>query len=355
MKLKCAGSQSANLGKRLPSNKGKPLLTKNRTKPLLTDCKPIKAGAIIDIIAPSSPLRNSQWKKGVTILKRWGLKPHLIEGTFSPWLFHANNNKNRSVFLNRAFFNQNSSAVWMMRGGYGLQKIMLDFIKGYSQKGAMAKKKLFIGYSDGTALHLYLNGQNQPTLHAPLISELPSLSQKDLEHLKNILFGVKKEIVFDNLRVFQSSKPVSLRASSVHGRDRSLLKTSLQKSVKSSIIGGNLSLLSTSVGAPWCPVFAGHFLFVEDINEADYRVDRLLHHLFYSGALKSVKAILFGCFPHLTLPALRKVLKSFSDVCDIPLVFGLPCGHITSHQPLPFNTPAELVINRTRACLKVKF
>ncbi len=328
MKFKRTLAQS---GKHLPSKRGKPSLT-------CSNFPSVKAGAIVDIIAPSSsPLRNNQWKKGVTILKNWGLKPRLMERAFSPWLFHANNNKNRAGFLNKAFGNKNSSVVWMMRGGYGLQKIMPAFIKGYSQNYESAKKKLFIGYSDGTALHLYLNRKNQSTLHAPLISELPALSQKDLAHLKNILFGVKKEIVFDKLRVFQSSK----------------LKTSIQKNVKSSIIGGNLSLLSTSVGAPWFSDFTGHFLFVEDINEADYRVDRLLHHLFYSGALKAVKAILFGCFSHLTLPAFNKVLKSFSDVCDIPLVFGLPCGHITSQQPLPFKTQAELIIKGNRASLKV--
>ena len=361
----------------------------------------IKNGDIVDIIAPSSPPKNNQWKKGVAILESWGLRPHLKEEEgLSPWLFHSNNNKMRSALLNRAFFNKSSSVVWMMRGGYGLQKIMPSFIKNYSKNFKQVKKKLFIGYSDGTALHLFLNGKKQPTLHAPLVSELPDLSQKNLLNLKNILFGIKKEIVFNRLRVFQLSNKIKgfsnparlgkeskSRAFSSRGHE-GLLSARQQKnqniSIKAPIIGGNLSLLSTSVGAPWWPSsFGRHFLFVEDINEADYRVDRLLHHLFYSGALKSVKAILFGCFSGLTRPSLRKVLKSFSDVCNIPLIFGLPvghteqrgmpidkgfvqdkvggglishplCGHTAKNHPLPFNRPSELIIQGDKACLKIK-
>ena len=129
-----------------------------------------------------------------------------------------------------------------------MQKLMPSFIKSYSKK---CKKKLFIGYSDGTALHLYLNSQNLATLQAPLIAELSCLSKNELMILKNTLFGEQKEIVFGNLKILNKVP---------------------EQTLKASIIGGNLSLLSSCVGLPWFPSFKSHFLFIEDVNEEDYRV-----------------------------------------------------------------------------------
>lgn len=290
----------------------------------------LKSGDIIDVIAPSSVPKNNKWKKGIQILQSWGLKPRLSKRAIDPWLYHSNSNNKRSSFLNQAFLNKDSSAIWMLRGGYGLQKLMPSFIKSYSQRN---KKKLFIGYSDGTALHLYLNSQNQKTLQAPTVCELPDLSHKELSLLKNILFGIKKEIIFKNLNLF---------------------KRNSKKILKAPIIGGNLSLLSSSVGTPWLPSFGSHFVFIEDVNEEDYKVDRLLHHLFYSGALKGVKALLFGRFHPLNRKILKtRILKSFSKVCPIPMIFGLPCGHKKSHYPLIFKSPAKLTLQKTEAVLKI--
>ena len=303
----------------------------------------LKLGDIIDIIVPSSAPIDDQWITGFQILQSWGFRPRLAKGSFSPWLFHSNKNQKRSSFLNQAFFNTKSSAVWMLRGGYGLQKLMPSFIKGYSKN---SKKKLFIGYSDGTVLHLYLNSQKQRTLQAPLICELPKLSNRELAHLKNILLGLKKEQVFKNLSCFSKED----------FKKNKIKKKKQIKTLKAPIMGGNLTLLSSSVGTPWFPSFKSHFLFIEDVNEEDYKVDRLLHHLFYSGSLKGVKALLFGNFYPLSNNSLKiKVLKSFSDVCPIPMIFGLPFGHKKLHQPLPLETPAELSIQGDKADLKISW
>jgi len=291
----------------------------------------LKSGDVIDVIAPSSVPENNQWKKGFKILQSWGLSLRIAPGTVSPWLFHANSNKKRSFFLKQVFLNTDSSAVWMLRGGYGLQKLMSSFTKSRHKS---FNKKLFIGYSDGTALHLYLNSKKQKTLQAPVICELPDLSQKELSYLKAVLFGSKKEIIFKHL---------------------SVLKKSSTKILKAPIVGGNLSLLSSCVGVSWFPSFQSHFLFIEDVNEEDYKIDRLLHHLFYSGALKEVKALLFGHFHPVSKKVLKmKVLKSFSEVCQIPMIFGLPCGHKKTHYPLPFKTPAELTMQGGKAILKIQ-
>ena len=213
-----------------------------------------------------------------------------------------------------------------------MQKLLPSFIKNHSGKS----KKLFIGYSDGTALHLYLNSQNQKTLQAPTICDLPHLSPKELLILKQTVLGIKTEITFKKLTCWQN----------ISGKGK-ILRARLR--------GGNLSLLSSSVGTVWFPSLHSHFLFIEEVNEEDYKVDRMLHHLLYSGALKGAKALLFGCFYPLKKKSLTQVLKSFSDVCKIPMIFGLPCGHKSPHYPLPFNSSAVLSILDNKAILKVSF
>ena len=153
----------------------------------------LKSGDFVELIAPSSPVNKNQEEKGILILEQWGLKPKWSGKKATPWIFHSQNNKARSFFLNQAFLSKNSSAVWMLRGGYGLQKLMPSFIENHHKH---SKHKLFIGYSDGTALHLYLNKKNRKTLHAPTVCELPDLSQSQLSLLKNILFAVKKGDLF---------------------------------------------------------------------------------------------------------------------------------------------------------------
>lgn len=290
----------------------------------------LRSGDSIDIIAPSFAPKNNQWKKGVEILKDWGLKPRFPKEFLSPHFLHSHSDQKRSFFLNQAFSNKNSSAVWLLRGGYGLQKLMPSFIK-QKEKGKF-KKKLFIGYSDGTPLHLYLNARKQKTLHAPVLSELPLLSQARFSELKNILFGKKTSITFSNLSVVQKIP---------------------KKTLKGKITGGNLSLLSSSVGTPCFPSFNSHFLFIEDVGEEAYRVDRLLYHLFYSGALKACKALLFGFFPPLNQSSLKEILKNFSKICPLPMIFNLPCGHLSSSRFLPFQTSSELIIKNSKAELQI--
>lgn len=309
----------------------------------------------ISIIAPSSPPKNNKWRKGVDILKSWGLKADFPAGSLDPNFFHSNTDSKRAFFLKQAFRGKSSSAVWMLRGGYGFQKLRSVFSQLDAPAGSK-ETKLFIGYSDGTALHLYLNAKKKVSLHAPTLSELADLSKKELNALKAVLLGEKTELSFKNSKLFPSSSNTKL---SPNSKDFISLKPSSKKSkgavfknliLKGKITGGNLSLISTSVGTLKFP--STEFLFLEDVNEPAYKVDRLLHHLLYSGALKSTKALLFGGFYPLKGKEFQEVLKSFSKSCSLPLIWGLPCGH-SQRMPLPFNTQAELSLKGEKADLTV--
>lgn len=282
----------------------------------------------IYMIAPSSPPKNKKWLKGVDILKSLGFKLYHHPHWLKPDFLHANNDHKRSLFLKQAFSSKSCSIVWMLRGGYGFQKLIPSFKKDYLK--IKKHKKLFIGYSDGTAMHLFLNNKNWKTLHAPTISELADLSSQELTSLKQVLLDKKPSVVFNRLQSFKHYS---------------------NKKLKGKIWGGNLTLLASSIGTQSFPAF--DFLFIEDTGEPIYKIDRYLHQLLYAGYLKSVKAILFGNFDSLTKKSFYVLLKNFSKVCSADLIFNLPCGH-KNKKPLPLNTLAKLSIEGSRTFLEVK-
>jgi len=305
----------------------------------------------VSIIAPSSPPKNKKWREGLKILKSWGLRVDFPDSSLNPDFFHSNSDLKRAFFLKRAWSQKSVSAVWMLRGGYGCQKVCSSF-----SPSLLKENKLFIGYSDGTALHLYLNAKNELSLHAPTLSELRELSLKEQNTLRAVLLGQKKQLCFKNLKLFAPSlksffkKKVLYPLKTQSSAKQKKLHSSGSMSIKGKITGGNLSLISTSVGA--FPFPSSEFLFLEDINESAYKVDRLLHHLLYSGVLKSTKAILFGDFYPLKNKELQKVLQSFSQSCPLLFIYGLPCGH-TKRMPLPLNTLSELSLTKEKASLTV--
>ena len=331
---------------------------------------PLKPGDIVDITAPSSPpLSDGERRRGLQILESWNLKPRFPDKALQPWLWHANTNPQRAFFLKQAFARSDGAAVWALRGGYGLQKIMPSFIKYFEKNlsgksGAPRSKrlsgkkpgaatsggrgragKLFIGYSDSSPLHFHLNNHNQPTVHAPAIADLKTVSPRNLSLLKQLLFGEKKETVFRGLKAVLP--PLFLKKRRGGGKSRSdrLAPASGGAVLTAPIRGGNLSLLAGSAGTGRLPRLAGCFLFVEDVNEAAFRIDRMLWNLFACGALRGVKAILFGSFHPLKTRQIQSPLsESLSSIVSVPLVFGLPCGHGAQQRPLPLNCPAELNI-----------
>ena len=271
---------------------------------------------LVDVIAPASAPKNKDWREGIKILESWGLKVRLPEGSLRPAFFHAHNDRMRLRFLRRAFENPDSQAVWCLRGGYGAQKLMARFDREPKQK------KLFIGFSDATAIHLRLNQWNRPSLHGPCLSDLPHLTKRDCGNLKQLLFGQTKQLVFENLKVFRPPG---------------------KKTLKGTLMGGNLTLIQTSLGCSWLPSFKNSFLFLEDTGEPAYRIDRALHQLLFSGALKGVRALLLGSFLPARPAQISQVIKSFHNTHPhIPMIRGLRAGHLKSQQSLPFQTPCEL-------------
>ena len=292
----------------------------------------LKQGDRVDIIAPSSkPIQVGNIKKSLDILTEWGLQAHMPKGLVQAHGFHSNSQKARLGFVKQALSSP-AKAVWSLRGGYGAQKICHALL-GMAKP---EKPRLFLGFSDATALHIYINQHLKwSSLHSCSFADLCLLSKKHQALLKSQLFGLQTHTEFKNLSCFLQAR---------------------SKSITAPLLGGNLTIFQTSLGTNLLKPLPSCILFLEDVNEEPYKIDRALHQLLFAGILKNVRAIVFGTFKPVSQTRLsQQVLKSFSEFTKIPLITGLPAGHGVQQASLPLNTTAKLTfISSKKATLKIQ-
>lgn len=300
----------------------------------------LKAQDIVDIIAPASfcpPPENSLPAVKDT-LKEWGLVPRIAENIYGKDLLCANTDEQRFLFLKEALLNTESKAVWCLRGGYGCTRL-IPFLKNINPP---KHSKLFIGFSDITALHIFLQDQwGWATLHGPSARQvaIKDIHEDNIIEIKDFILGKQTSIEFNHLT------PMNKLAEQ-------------NRTVTSVITGGNLCLVQTSIGTSWQINAAHKILFLEEVNERGYRVDRMLEHLEQAGIFNDVSAIIFGDFiggkevdgTNFVEP----VLKRFAEQANFPVLRCLDIGHGKTNRPLPFGIPAKLGLG-TEASLTIKF
>lgn len=297
----------------------------------------LKRNSIIDIIAPAGGVADtSTIDKLKDLLKSWQLTPRVSLNLLGPDLLCANNDENRFQQLKDALLNTDSQAIWCLRGGYGCTRII-----PYLQELIAPKNcKLFIGFSDITALHLFLQQKwHWQTVHGPTLNQVTNqlIAQENINELKKIIFGQLSELTY-------LLEPYTKPSYSLH-------------SIEAPITGGNLSLIQNSLGTNWQIATQDKILFLEDINEFAYRIDRMLQHLQHSGILSHVKAILLGDF---TFPAkkeeekkIQAILERFTNEQNFPVLRCPDIGHGKKNRSLPFATPALLDLNKNQLTIKI--
>lgn len=214
--------------------------------------------------------------------------------------------------------------VWCVRGGYGSLHLLEDLASW--PKGPA---KIFLGLSDITSLHLFLNQSwNWPTLHGCNLDRFVRGEDQrgEASSLKKLLFGKTDKVTY-------SLKPLNDSARTV-------------RKWQGSIVGGNLITLQSSLGTPFEIKTRGKILFVEDIGERAYKLDRVFTHLYLSGGLRGLKAVVFGQFTGSEEPGgpslVSKWMKEWAQTSRVPVFSGLPSGHGPKQRPLPLNTSAHI-------------
>lgn len=293
----------------------------------------LKSGDVVDIVAPAFGCSAEDVAKSVEFLHSWGLKARVAEGLLGADLLCANADARRAGALFDALTNSESKAVWAIRGGYGSARL-LPYLEAKGERGGI--KKLFLGFSDITVLHIWLK-QNWgwPTLHAPTLLRAAKgeVAVESIESLKALLFGENKKISY-------AVSPMNKSAESAQ--------------ITAEIVGGNLSVIASGIGTDWQIDTAGKILFIEEVDERGYRIDRMLTQLQQAGIIaksedlaeSTTKAVVLGDFSggeepdskSLVLP----VLDRFAREVGIPCFRLSGIGHEATNNPLPFGVEATI-------------
>ncbi len=294
-------------------------------------------GQTIGIVAPSSaPNEPERIRFAIETVESLGFKvqpgPHLYDREG----YLAGADAARADDLNAMFADDSVDAIWCVRGGYGASRILpaLDY-------SLMRRRpKALIGYSDITALHMAIHRHaGLVTFHGPVAFR--AFTPYTRGELKRVLWSADTPVHLGGPPPFERSE----------GRvDWDNRVTTLQPGkARGHLLGGNLCLMSHLVGTPYLPDLRGAILFLEDVEEAYYRIDRMLTQLWLSGALAGVAGMAFGKFTGCEPSAFFLQNRSLEDILaerfralGIPAVSGLMIGHIEDQTTLPVGCLAEL-------------
>jgi muramoyltetrapeptide carboxypeptidase len=296
----------------------------------------LRFGDVVGIVAPGSPPRDpSAVSRAVTALAKLGFKPRLARNARKRLGFLAGSDAERAADLMEMFSDREVKAIVCLRGGYGAGRLLaqLDYT------AIKRTPKIFAGYSDITALHCALLTQaGLVSFHGPMMidglggSRFPAFSLRSL------------------LRTIMEPSPAG---SICEGCDRKSIRILKSGRAVGCLIGGNLSLLCATLGTPFQPDFQDAILFFEDIGEEPYRLDRMLTHLLNAGLLQQVAGVAVGTNAEgKKTPAKKRgkeyrqtmseVLEERLGLLQVPVVAGLPFGHVPLNATLPVGLKATL-------------
>ena len=284
---------------------------------------PLAPGARVALVAPAGPLRGpADVERGCANARGLGWEPvvgmHILERAG----YFAGSDAVRLADLNAALLDPRIDAVWCLRGGYGIMRLL----DGIDYDALRHRPKAMLGFSDITALHAAVGVRcGLAAFHAPVArNPLSDFSRDSLE--RAVTRGA------DPCGVAPGARP--LRGGRVAGR----------------LVGGNLALLAALAGTPYAPDFTDAIVVVEDVNEAVYRVDRMLRQLLLSGALSGCRAIVAGAFTEVPpsedgTRTMDDVVGEIAEILEVPCLAGVPVGHIDDQWTLPLGAAAELDVD----------
>jgi len=271
----------------------------------------------VAVAAPASPISREAWEAGVQVLKDWGFRVVGTSEVFADRPYGQNIDREAARRFQEIWENPEVKVVMGVRGGYGSLKIL-----PYLDMDRLARQpKRLVGFSDLTNLLLTLHQRlGLVTFHGPTLAHLAEITPEARESCRWWLSTPGPD-------QFTVSGLNELRPGTAVGP----------------LLGGNLTTLCHLLGTPYAPRLAGALLFLEDHNEALYRLDRLAHHLLFSGVLKGVAGILLGSFTGGSSQAhAEEVLALAFEPLGVPVATGLPVGHQPENHTLPLGALARL-------------
>ena len=289
----------------------------------------LKSGDTISIVAPSGVLNNFDDKitKAINIFKSWGLNVVIGNHIFDKNGHFAGTDKNREKDFQKALDNKNIKAIWCARGGYGAVRI----IDNLNFDSYLKNPKWIIGFSDITVIHNKLNLLNSESIHAMMITGFDDIDQNNdsLSKLKNVLFG-------DNL-----SYSINSNKNNKTGKSEGIL------------VGGNLTLIQSTIGSKTELKMKDKILFIEEIGEYAYHIDRMLYSLKRADYFENCKGLIVGQISDVKKnttdfgKSINELILDVLDEYNFPILFDFPAGHEKTNFPIILGRKVILDVSKS--------
>lgn len=294
-----------------------------KTPPLL------KKGDVVAIAATARKISKTELQPSLQILKNWGLKVVFAPNLFKEQDQFAGKDAERARGLQWALDSEDVKAVFIARGGYGTIRVIdaIDF------SDFKKKPKWIIGYSDTTVLQSHLTALGMASIHGTMPFQFAQ-NEEATESLRKLLFGEKQEYETEAYKLNRSGE------------------------AKAEIVGGNLSLLYALSGSSSDINTKNKILFIEDLDEYLYHIDRMMMQLKRSGKLKNLKGLIVGGMSDMKdnkIPFGKTAEEIIYDAVKeykYPVCFNFPAGHIPRNLALYFGKKATLKVTKKGATLK---
>lgn len=286
-------------------------------------------GSTVYLTAPAKAIEESTVYAAKEILESWGLNVEIAEHCLGRYHYFSGTDQERLADFQKGLDAPEVAAILCARGGYGCVRL----IEQLSWDCFRQRPKWVIGFSDVTLFHQKIQQEKFQSIHGIMPLGFTTGSESALSSLKSALFG----------------KPFALTCP----------KHPLNQLGECSgvLIGGNMTLVYSQLGTPLCCDFQDKILFLEDVGEHLYKIDRMLYALRLSGAFQKIKGLILGGFTEMedtdvpfgkTLEEL--VVEQVGDL-NIPVAFGFPAGHIDDNQALVLGKTVKLTVTDQGASL----
>ena len=294
--------------------------------------KKLRKGDTIAIVSTARKVSSKELAPAVLFVKKMGLEVHLGKTIEAKDNQYAGDDSLRAQDFQEVLDNPNIKAIWCARGGYGTIRMvdLLNFTQFIQQP------KWIIGYSDVTVLHSHINRLKIPTIHGQMCLEIEKKSKASRDTLQQALFANNPDISYS----LDASLPCRF------GR------------ATGTLVGGNLSVLYSILDSPSQIDWKGKVLFIEDLDEMLYHIDRMMQNLKRSGRLKNLAGLIVGGMSEMrdntigfgkTAP---EIIFEAVQGYQYPVSFNFPAGHIKDNRALVFGKVVTLEVTQKQLHLR---
>lgn len=292
--------------------------------PVLTP-RTLKPGDKIAIVSPAGIIKPQIVYNTLPVLADQGWAAYVGENTFNRYGTFAGTDEERYADLETALLDPDTRAIICSRGGYGA----VHLLEQLDKLPLRDDPKWIVGYSDISALHALMTRHGIKSIHAPMTKHIAQYEgmDPDSKMVFGMLEGETPEIRIDG-------NPLNRL-----GRAEGLL------------VGGNLAVIAGLISTPFDVIKPGRILFIEDIAEPIYKVERILYNLRLSGALASLAGLIVGQFtdysPDRGTKTMEEMIARMVADYDYPVAFGFPVGHVDHNVPMLCSSTVELDVTPT--------